>query len=106
MIGEMRHRVTIERNDGVADGGGGMADNWVLVAAVWAKVEQFQSSPSAHAGRAAERVSMRATIRHRTDVNAGMRLTYEGEIYRIRAVSDPSQRKRFLALSCERDAGA
>ncbi len=105
MIGEMRHRVTIEQNDGAADGGGGMTDSWSLVATVWAKVEQFQSSPAAHAGRAAERTSLRAIIRHRTDIAAGMRLTHESEVYRIRAVSDPEQRKRFLALSCEREAG-
>ena len=101
----MRHRVTIERNDGTADGGGGVADNWVLVATVWAKIENFQSSPSAHAGRAAERFSLRVTIRHRTDVSAGMRLTHDGEVYRIRAVSDPDQRDKILALSCEREAG-
>ncbi len=106
MIGEMRHRVTIEQNDGSADGGGGMADSWTTVATVWARVEQFQSSPRAHAGRAAENFSMRATIRHRTDVSAGMRLTHENQIYRIRAASDPEQRKRFLVLSCEREAGA
>jgi len=105
VIGDLRHRVTIERNDGATDVGGGTGEDWVLVATVWAQVEQFQSSPAAHAGRAAERFSLRATVRYRTDITAGMRLTYEGEIFRIRAVSDPEQRKRFLALSCERDGG-
>ncbi len=106
MIGELRYRVTIEQNNGSADGGGGMADSWATVATVWAQIEQFQSSASAHAGRAAERFSMRATIRHRTDISAGMRLTHDGEIYRIRAASDPEQRGRYLSLSCEREAGA
>ncbi len=105
MIGKMRHRITIERNDGATDTGGGQAESWVLVAAVWAQIEQFQSSPAGHAGRAAERFSLRATIRHRTDVKAGMRLTHAGEIYRIRSVADSEQRGRFLMLSCEREAG-
>ena len=105
MIGEFRHRVTIEQNVGAGDGGGGTVESWGLVATVWARIEQFASSPAAHAGRAAERTTLRATIRHRDDIAAGMRLTHDGAIYRIRSVADPEQRKRILALSCEREAG-
>ncbi len=105
MIGEFRHRVVIEENTPSIDAGGGHTENWTTVAAVWAKIEQFQSSPQSHAGRAAEQISMRMTIRHRDDIKAGMRLTHEGNVYRIRAVSDPEQRGRILALSCERENG-
>lgn len=101
----MRHRITIERNDGTADGGGGVADSWSTVATVWAQIEDFSASASSHAGRAVTRDGLQAIIRHRSDVSAGMQLTHDGNIYRIRSVADREQTARFLALTCERVAG-
>jgi len=104
-IGSMRHRVTVERNDPVTDAGGGSSGSWSIVATVWARINDYGTSPSTHAARAAEQASLQLTIRHRSDVVAGMRLTHDGAIYRIRSVADSEQRGRYLELSCEKVAG-
>ncbi len=106
MIGSLRHRVTIECNDGAIDAGGGQALSWTQVATVWARIDQISGSPSLSTGRAVDTASVEVTIRTRSDVSAGMRLTHKTTIYRIESVSDPDLRGRWLLLSCRAERGA
>ncbi len=106
MIGSLRHRVTIARNDGALDAGGGQAADWTEVATVWARIDQLSASPGAAQDRAIDTASIEVTIRTRSDVSAGMRLTHRSKTYRIDSVSDPNLRGRWLTLSCHAERGA
>lgn len=106
MIGSLRHRVMIQRNDGAIDEGGGQASSWTEVATVWARIDRLAASPGVAQDRAIDTAAVDVTIRKRSDISAGMRLTHNGQAYRVDSVSDPDLRGRWLLLSCRAERGA
>lgn len=106
MIGALRHRVVIEKNDGATDSAGGQAADWTTVATVWAAIERLNGSAGVEAGRAIDTATMNARIRTRDDIAAGMRLLFRDETYRITAVTDPDLRGRWLVLACRNERTA
>jgi SPP1 family predicted phage head-tail adaptor len=101
-IGKLRHRLTIEQEVRVADGGGGSASSWEQVGEVWAAVEATGGRESVAADRLGDDVSCRITIRHRSDLGPAMRFRRGDEIFAILAVLDRDDRRRFLDCHCER----
>lgn len=112
-VGALRHRLTIQAENPAADGGGGQgADPWtdpVTVAAVWGRVEPFDTPSRSwerlHAMQIQGRISHRITIRHRPGITSGMRVLFEGRAFNIRAVVNPEERDRTLELLCEEGVG-
>ena len=73
------------------------------LATVWANVDyrntgNGQESEEAQKEQAVDRVTF--TIRYRTDVNTGQRISYNGNTYNVRSISEEG-RKRFLVLKAE-----
>ena len=104
MIGQLRHRVTIEAANAGSDSYGGQLDPWAtptVVARVWARIEPLRGREQLSGMQLESRVTHRITIRHRADVGAANRLRFGARVFNIRAVIDVEERGRWLELLCE-----
>jgi SPP1 family predicted phage head-tail adaptor len=101
-IGKLRHRLVIEAETRIADGGGGSASAWEPVAEVWGAVEAAAGGERVSADRVSGEISCRITIRHRSDLGPAMRFRRGAEAFAILAVHDRDGRRRFLDCHCER----
>ena len=100
-IGEMRHRLAIEAPLETADGGGGVARVWSLVAEAWGSVQPVSGSERVEADGLQGRVSHEIWIRHRAGLGPHMRFKLGARIFEIRAVIDSGERRRFLRCLVE-----
>jgi SPP1 family predicted phage head-tail adaptor len=104
VIGQLRHRVTLEAPVATADGGGGADLAWAPVATVWARLRAQRATAGRENQATVQVVSHEVTLRWRGDVTPRMRLVYEGRVLEIRSVRDPDETKRWLVLVCEERA--
>lgn len=102
--GWLRHRVVIESAAGAPDGAGGEAVTWDTFATAWARVAPVSAREKIVAGHLAGVVSHTVTMRYRDDIAGGMRVLYRGRIFRILAVFDPDESRRYLVARAEEQA--
>lgn len=100
-LGAMRHRVTLQRPERVADEIGGAAIAWSDEGEAWGAIEALSGAEAAafDAGRAVS--SFRVTIHRRADARPGWRLLW-GE-RRLRIVSATDDGAPMLSLICEEE---
>lgn len=98
MIGELRHRITLESPAETPDEGGGRAIAWQTAATVWARIESAAGKELARAGEIEPQTLYRITIRHRSGVSAAMRAQWNGKTIGITSVYDPDGRGVALVL--------
>jgi SPP1 family predicted phage head-tail adaptor len=102
---QLNRRITVQRNTalGTSDSRGFPVEQWVDFKRLWAEVvtvtgigflsEEFQAG-----GEEVSRTRASFRIRHRTDITAGMRILFAGQIYDIRAVLPDTRDNRFVFL--------
>lgn len=100
-IGDLRHRVSIERSVRAADGGGGAVITWLHVADVWAAVWPRTAAEELTLDRVAGRATHDVWIRHRAGVAPEMRLRLGARTFDIRGVLDIEERGRWLKCIVE-----
>ncbi|MCE8002149.1 phage head closure protein [Billgrantia ethanolica] len=99
--GELRYRVEIQALTTVQDPEtGGMIEDWAAVGEEWASIEGIHGREFLAASATQAETTFRVVMRHRPDLDATMRLEYEGERYQIKAIL-PDKRRRRLVLMCE-----
>lgn len=101
--GDLRHRVTIQEDQGATqDGFGQEVEDWQDVATVWAAVEPLSGREFLEAQQTQAEVSTRIRIRYRSDVTftPEMRATWGGHTYDIVSVIEVEARRRELHLMC------
>lgn len=94
--GWLRHRVTLESAAGTPDGAGGETLAWDTVATLWAHIEPAGAREEIVGGHLAGVVTHDITFRWRDDIAGGMRVTYRDRVFRLLAVHDPDERRRYL----------
>lgn len=97
--GQLRDRVTIQRDSGTSGDGGAYEPTWIEVAQVWANVRPLTVRESLVAQQTASRVNYVVTIRYRQDVSAEMRLVWRGASMNILGVTNPDQHRAFLEIT-------
>lgn len=100
-IGEMRHRVTLQRLVEQPDGNVGITPTYEDIATVWADVETVTGLVYFDGRQTEGATSYRITIRYRSDITSEQWVLYDGRRLRIRSVVNLKVRKRFLILDCE-----
>ena len=103
-IGDLRHRVAIQARDATLDVYGQPAQTWTTTATVWGSVADISGKELLAAMAVQSEVSTHITIRYRAGVTTANRILYDGVIYNISAVVDPTGRKRETNLMCARNA--
>ncbi|MGB8817629.1 MAG: phage head closure protein [Rhizobiaceae bacterium] len=96
--GQLRTQLTLEQPVETQDGQGGLTLTWNTLATVWALVEPMAGRGAVFAERADVLSTHRIWLRHRGDVNRGMRLGNNGRIYRIDTVEDADGSRRYLVI--------
>lgn len=98
--GALGLRLTLERAVDVSDGQGGVTRSWEAVAPVWAKLEPVSAESVERAAQRGLIDTHRVTIRFRSDITTGMRLTRAGRRFAIRTLQDPDESGRYLVCLC------
>jgi len=99
--GRLRERVTIETPTRTADGAGGAAVGWSMLATVAAEVISFKGATLVAGEREEAREPYRVVMRYRDDVTAEMRLRWRGLVLDISSRHDPDGQRRWLVIDCE-----
>ena len=82
--GKLRHRITILYPDHEQDSDTGEMDTvWATLATVWAAWEPYSTKDFLAAAAIQNQTSVRCIIRYRTDINAGMRVSFRTKTYEI-----------------------
>ena len=97
--GDLRNRITIQSQSNVQDANGEMLTDWSDVALVWASIKHVSGLSAIKSGMDVSSVKASIRIRHRTGINAGMRILHGAAVYTIEAVL-PSERREFLDFVC------
>jgi len=100
-IGSLNSRVTLEQLSTTQDAVGQPLATWSTVAMLWANIihNTGVESIKANADMSVARASIR--IRYKTGITAGMRVSYNGAHYNIRAILMDAVNKEFTDLVCE-----
>ncbi len=101
--GWIAHRILIEQPVVTPDEAGGGSIAWSPLATVWAAIEPVRAVVDTAADRIGSAITHRVTIRHRSDVAAGMRIRHRGRLLAIATVVDPDERRRFLLIEAREE---
>lgn len=99
-IGAMRHKITIEKQDGTLnDGGGNIVQNWSEVANTWASFAEYRGSQSITiAGKPRADTSHIITIRYNPNVKENMRVWLKDRLFVINFIFNIKQLNKELQL--------
>lgn len=101
-IGELRHRVAIQKTTTVQDEFGQPIETWQDVCTVWAKIEDLSGREYLIAKQIpANELTTRITIRWQNDIEPTMRIIAGQRIFDIQSIVDPDGRGRQLQLMCK-----
>lgn len=101
-INKLRHKVTIEENQGtVNDGGGNKLTNWVPIATVWAEVRPLSGSEVTIAEKRGQKTTHNVKIRYRAGIKKDkQRINFNGRILAIEYIINKDERNIELNLLC------
>lgn len=101
MIGALRHKIELLSPSRIDDEAGGASVSWTAGPELWADVERLTSTRD-YAGDRGDRLKrIAATIRFRSDIALGQRLSFAGEIYETVSIESDDGREKRLTLICE-----
>lgn len=98
--GKLNERAIIQQLASGQDALGQPVQTWSTVATVWANVRHLSGSETIRAGADSSAVKASIRIRHRSGLNAGMRVTVGSSVYGIASIL-PAERKVYIDLVCE-----
>ena len=93
--------IKIQQQSTVHDAEGQELDDWSNVATIWANIRHLNGLEVVKADALTSIVKASMRIRYRTDLNAGMRVSYNGKFYNIVAVLPDEDRREYVDLACE-----
>lgn len=105
VIGDMRHRITIQQRTETRDALGASVFTWSTLATVWAEVggafgsERFTSGVDQEVAQ----VTHRIRVRYRDDVTPLNRVLYGSKVLDIETAIDPDGRRRELVMMCREE---
>jgi len=100
--GTLNRRVTIQRNETVLDDyGEPLPSVWADAAKVWADVKILSGLQTIKEGVDVSVLKASMRIRYRADIDASMRVVYQGRVFDIRAVLPDVSGREYLDLVCE-----
>ncbi len=100
--GELRDYVQIESivQGSPNNGDYTQADTWGVVASVWARIKYTKSSESSE-NRDTTTSKAEIKIRHRSDLNNNMRITFNGKIFDFEDNFDASSKGAYLTINTQ-----
>lgn len=100
-IGQLRHRVAIERLTRVQDPETGrLTESWQAVSHAWCSITGLSGQEIIAAAATQAKTTHRIMLRHRSDLRAADRLNDGSAQYGIVAIL-PDNKRRYLRVMCE-----
>jgi len=100
-IGELRARLMLEGPVETPDQAGGVLRSWTVIAFVWSDVATLNAQQRLEAEQIGQTITHRVTLRWRAGLTTKQRLRRGTQIFLIRGVQDPDDRRRRLICNCE-----
>lgn len=101
MLSTLTQRASLLARTLTPDGGGGFAESWDAFASVWIALEPRDATDIPGADHLESRVRHRITLRRRSDLAAGQRVSVGPRTFRVHAVLDAGPRAAGVTLLCE-----
>ena len=98
-IGDLDQQVVLLADTKTADGQGGYTEAWTTLATVWANVRDVSAAERARGMQQEHRRTLEIAIRYRSDVDATMRATWNGNTIRFSSIDYYDDRNRFLRIT-------
>jgi len=98
--GDLRHRVELQRRALLSDELGGQSESWIKVSDLWAHVSVQSQREGASGDHLDGELSYEVTIRHRNNVDVGMRFVHEDKVLTILSCADFTGKRCFLVCLC------
>ena len=102
--GLLNSRCQIQAPSNVQDETGQMLATWTTIAQVWASIKHVSGISAIKAGMDTSSVKASIRIRHRSGINAGMRVLHGATVYSIEAVIPDGQRTFIDLVSVVKNA--
>lgn len=99
-IGSLNHQITIERPAETRGQMGSQKKAWSPVCNTWARVQPLSGRALEVAQALHSEVTVKITMRWRSDVDGTCRVTYRGQVYAVQYVLNPEEANRELQLYC------
>jgi len=99
-IGELKHRVTIQRAALAQDSSGSTAETWSTLATVYAAIKPLKGREYFAAQQVQAETTHEITIRYRADVTALTRVVFGNRTFEIQSVINSMEANRWLILMC------
>jgi len=105
-IGEMRHRITLQRFSATINENGYEIQEWLNVKTVWALVSNLSGTDYFQAAQIQAKNTVKFTIRYLPGIDPAMRILFGDKVYSISAIDNHKYRNRYLEIKAmEVDAG-
>lgn len=98
--GAFTARLTLEQSVEVPDGQGGVIRTHAPIGAAWARIDPVTADRVLSAGAQAMTVTHRIWLRHRSDLQSGMRLRKGARVFELKTFRDPDETARYLVCEC------
>lgn len=95
-IGTLRHRLILEKPREILGDDGGRFITWEPSGEIWAAIIGQGAAERVDGDRLITENSTRIILRHRPDIESGMRFRKGDRVFLIKTVRDPDERGRFL----------
>ena len=96
--GELRHRITLQKNNPAPNSIGEAVDTWTDLATVWAAIEPLSGNRLFQAQQANSEIQGVVRIRYRSDVLATMRIVHIARYFQVLSIIDTEERHQELHL--------
>lgn len=100
-IGDLRHRITLQKAERIRDSYGGEQLQWVDFARVWAAIYPLNGREYLAAQQINAEVSTKIVIRYLKGVEPTMRVNFKDRYFEILSVIHMAERKKELQLMCK-----
>lgn len=105
-IGDLTHRVTLQKPTRTADGMGGYTVTWSDEEQCWAAIWPVSATERIQAGQQASSITHRVRLRYREDLRADWRIQYGTRYFAILGIVNPNESDRMLDVLCQEAAPA
>ena len=100
-IGDLRHRITIQKLEMIQDSYGQATETWVDVVTVFAAVNPISGREFFKAETINSEITHRILIRYRKGIEPSMRVNFKGRIFTILSVINFQEKNEALQLMCK-----
>lgn len=102
-IGELRHRITFQKEIKTPDGHKGFVSQWQDVVTVWASIEPLSGREYFYSHQIKAEVTHRVKIRYREDITVKMRIKHRDRVLEIESILDLKEAHQTLEILCREE---